>query len=399
MSTHNTLSVSILEKKPSYYLELLSILSLFSLTFWFYSHLQDHISFEAEPLLDAHQYLRSYFFFNNEFTTYQVDFPFHTRIAIPFLASIVPSDDVIFNFKLIHFILLFFSIIITQKCFQDYKVSFLYRIMYWLWLFFHWVGPLRYGMHEPIQVDSACFLFASTLLLVIKDKIKWLLLIIPISVLFKENLIPIAFILGCYYFIFNRRGKALYLLSTVVMSLAMLYLIQHFFPMSHENWRNHGLLTIIRILKMISLNPLIIIRWIAACFVGCSILLIQKEYKKSDLRLPEFWIFIGSLILGLIAGGDHSRILFSYSLFIWIYLAKSPITTNTIVAFLLSIPLINLFSTIPDVNETDYNSWFPAYTNWKTMTMLFSYVCGAYFLLKVTAKIEITLPKWLHSTL
>ena len=78
------------------------IATLAVLLYLVYHLFQSHISYELEPLLDGHHYLRAHLYFNGNINNYNVGFPFNTRIGVPFLASLVPTDDPIINFKVIH---------------------------------------------------------------------------------------------------------------------------------------------------------------------------------------------------------------------------------------------------------------------------------------------------------
>lgn len=379
----------LLNKEVFFRFEMLIVITIGLLTYLFIGHTQPFISIESEPLLDAHHYIRSYLYFNGDITNYTVGFPFNTRVAVPFLASLIPTDEVIFNFKFTHLIILIASILTISKIHHHLHLSFIARIVVWAFLLFHWLGPFRFSHHEPFQVDTSCYLFFSLFILtILREDYKWLLIIGPLSILFKEALPPFLLVGTVYYFINKDNKTGLWLLGSFLISMLFLYMIRCLFPPQTDHWQHHSVITVLRIGKMIVGNPIIIIRWVSA-FISCfGLLFLFSSKATSTINSIWFWLFTCAIGSGLYGGGDHSRIIFTglpFLIPLLINLEKDQ--RELITLALLSIPFFHIYTSIPNFTDTEYRNWFPEYANWKTITMLLSYTVGVYFFMKVVKKL------------
>ena len=370
--------------------EVLILLLFYALIFWVYQFTQHHISYEAEPLLDAHHYLRSYLFFKGDISHYQVGFPFNTRIAMPFFAAILPTDDVILNFTIIHFILIGTTVYVLHLIFKELKMSLPLRLLSMFFFFFFWLSPIRFIAHEPIQTDSACYLiFALFILFLLKDQFIAILVLSMVSVFFKEALLPLLFVTSIYYVFQKDAKKVVYLFTCFIIGLFTLYLLRYFFPPQQEHWQHHGIVTILRIIKIIALNPLIVVRWFSALVASFGVLLLFNNYSKQHLQQLSTWLLIVSLLLALFAGGDHTRIMITaFPFVVWFLHDLQLQKTRLFILFGLSIPCFHLFSILPNITEPSYNTWFMEYTDWNTITMVLSYAVGCYVFMKVMDKLE-----------
>lgn len=357
--------------------------------YFVYHQFQTHISYELEPLLDGHHYLRAYLYFNGAINNFNLGFPFHTRIGIPFLASLIPSNDPILNFKIIHILFIMSSCFVIAEIHKHLQSDTLLRLVFWLFLLFHWLGPIRFTIHEPLQTDSSSYLILSLfILLTLKKKYKWIILLAPVSILFKEVLPPFLFVSSIFYFIQRKKSIGSLFLVGFALSLLSLYTIRFLFPLQVDHWHYHGAITGIRILKMIGSNPLIIIKWFCAISATFGLLFIFTKDYKPLLKNESTWYLITSLLLGLVAGGDHSRILFSMLpiSILFIHDLRLP-SKQMLVLSGLSLPFFHLLSTIPNIDNPEYHNWFMEYADWSTITMVLSYIVGCYFFMKVVQKI------------
>lgn len=382
--------------------ELVMTLFVFVLAFVFFNFSQPHLSYETEPLLDAHQYAKGYLFFNHDLSHYSVKFPYNTRIGTPFLAALSPIDDLIFNFKLVNSALLLVAVFVLFKTMMKLQLHFFTRLAIWFFLLFHWLGPVRYLQHEPIQVDNSCYLiFGLFCWLLVSKKHRWMYVLGAVSVLFKESLLPFLAVTAAYFFCFNHKKESLHYLGSFVVGLATLYVTRYFFPPAMEHWQHHGAVTILRIFKMILLNPFIISRWFASILATFGFLLIFRTYSKKLFTPLSAWLLGTAILLGLIAGGDHSRLIFTGIPFLLLFFHDFPLTKKEVFFFtLFSLPFFHLFSPIPDITaSTVYESWHPEYASWQLLLLVFGYTGVCFFLWKVFSKMEFTLPKWLHKRL
>ncbi|HAI76906.1 MAG TPA: hypothetical protein DCM08_11735 [Microscillaceae bacterium] len=65
---------------------------------------QPALDYSLCPQCDGHQYLAAYRYFKGETNVYQVNFPFHSRVAVPWLAAQFSFGDAATHFKTIQLI-------------------------------------------------------------------------------------------------------------------------------------------------------------------------------------------------------------------------------------------------------------------------------------------------------
>ena len=164
------------------------ILLIASLTFLACYFIQPVASHHLEPRMDANEYEKIYFYFKNNLSIYQVKFPFHSRVLVPYLASLVPTNNVTASFQLVNLILGLSTIFLMLIAWEKLKINKFYQLIGFSWLIFHWSGLVRLNMFDPIAVDMAAYFFEALLLIIILY-IKWhhLLWIGPLATLAKEQ--------------------------------------------------------------------------------------------------------------------------------------------------------------------------------------------------------------------
>ena len=152
--------------------------------------------------------------------------------------------------------------------------------------------------------------------------------------------------------------------------------------------------SIIRVLyycKEVLKDPLDIFRWIVAIFTAygglwlLSLMDIRKHFKSSPEMNLILLLSIVSLLFGLIAGEDRTRIVFVGFPFIMtsiLYQIRNRGKGVFIVAFLLSIPLMRIASNIPALNDPNYKNWYPEYADIWVVCAWFCYMVFCYFILK-----------------
>jgi len=169
------------------------------LTFFIFQHIQPTISYEKFPLADGNQYSKIYYFFKKEANQQQVSFPFHSRIFVPFLASLFAGNKIIANFQAVNFIFTILSVLSIYLLWRKLKISKTLIAIGFFWLLFHWVGIIRLNQLDPITVDVPLYFFQTLLFLFIMER-KYLLIILlsPIATLQKESFIVLILILLLY---------------------------------------------------------------------------------------------------------------------------------------------------------------------------------------------------------
>ena len=78
--------------------------------FLFYFKVQPAVSYSFSPLFDGNEYRKIYDYFNGDTGIYQVSFPYHSRIMVPFLATWISFTDPTYNFLVINLVFLALSI-------------------------------------------------------------------------------------------------------------------------------------------------------------------------------------------------------------------------------------------------------------------------------------------------
>ncbi|MCS6833629.1 MAG: hypothetical protein NZ521_08640, partial [Flammeovirgaceae bacterium] len=170
------------------------LLSAFS--FAIYEQLQPMIDYELCKLCDAIKYKKIYENFING-TFKPVDYPFYTRLLTPFIASIFSKSNAISGFHYTNALFLILTNTTLYYTWKNYlKLGFVTCLIGLVWLNFHWTGIPRYYNLHVVNVDTGAFFFqALTILLLIKNKFKWFLLVVPLAVFQKESYMPIFLII------------------------------------------------------------------------------------------------------------------------------------------------------------------------------------------------------------
>ena len=68
-----------------------AILAISSL--WYFQHHQPSVDYSQCELCDGRQYLKAYQYFSGQSARYNVKFPFHSRVLVPWLTAQLSSND------------------------------------------------------------------------------------------------------------------------------------------------------------------------------------------------------------------------------------------------------------------------------------------------------------------
>ena len=117
-----------------------------------YYILQPYIDYSAGVLYDGKKYLKIASYFNTENTAYSIAFPFNSRIGVPFVASFFSNHLATFSILNTIFLIPFFGILFYFL--KEYaKGTFTHIAFVLLWLSLHYIGPIRYYIHDPVSID------------------------------------------------------------------------------------------------------------------------------------------------------------------------------------------------------------------------------------------------------
>ncbi|MFN4146185.1 MAG: hypothetical protein ACK4GN_10210 [Runella sp.] len=322
-----------------------------------------------DPRFDAHQYKAAYDFFAGHAATFQVGFPFNTRVLVPWLASRMPFDDIVENFLVLNGIFMVLTIGFLVRIWQRLGISWVIQFGALLWIFFHWKGLVRMYLPDPITADVAghflmtLWLFQLTSFLPKSGdsdslhlpktiNIFWLFFIAFLGVLQKESFIVLIFFYFVIKFNVDKKRQNWLNLSLFVLSLVLYFLLFKIFPPLSPDWRNNPLVSVFRGLNRYISQPQLFLRlpvsWLFA--YGFWIVALFEKNRWDYLRLMAF-VWLG---LSIVGGGDTVRIFYNGMPFVLTYLLtvlnhKSERETSFLL--IASIPLMRVSELEPDLGK------------------------------------------------
>ncbi|GAB5525755.1 MAG: hypothetical protein Roseis2KO_36270 [Roseivirga sp.] len=361
--------------------------------FFFYQQNQPALSYDFAPQFDGNDYRAIHDYFVGNIAEYEVSFPFHSRILVPWLAAQLNTGNIIHDFQWIN---LAFSLLSVFMLFQLWRMLGLELRWFFIgfgWLLLHWTGMIRLNAFDPITVDVPLFFFQALFIwLIFKRKFAWLLLLGPVATLQKESFVALLLILTAYGWYHNKREDDAYFdLKWIIGALALSILAkaavnQYFSPV--EAGRG-AVITLLYHAKEAILHPFELVRWLVAAFVAFGPLLMAGVFKAVkrpyyDNRRNLLILFSGLyLAFGILAGGDMTRIIYLGFPFIatWLMYEFRELQGKTLwLLVCLSLPLTFLIKTIPDpAFEWDrWQNWYPEFASMQTVGYF-----GIYFLISL----------------
>lgn len=262
-----------------------------------------------------------------------IEYPFNLRIGAPWLASLISRNSII-GFVWLNFISILFFILFwfqLSKRLQLRNVEFLVLV---LWFFLHPLG-FKFYAELPVLVDPLYYAFLGliTLLFISERRLKlWLVMVLALLV--KESFVFISLVIMSAEIVYalltrDKRAKVALLSAVAGVLVLVLYkfeknLIQrHLFSQS-QSWE----ITSFGLVKWWAIeaykDPRRVVVWIGSFFCATGVfsaLAFDKNILtclKDPLHVRQRWYFFlgsaGFVILGLLGGGDMSRIIFNGNL-------------------------------------------------------------------------------------
>ncbi|MCZ6520017.1 MAG: hypothetical protein O6848_00795 [Bacteroidetes bacterium] len=346
--------------------------------FFIYMDLQPTVDYQQAPLFDGNQYLKIYRHFKNPDSNYQVSYPYHSRLLVPWLASLLPFEKPIPAFHAINLVFSLLSITALFLLWRALKINKLLLFVGFFWLIFHWTGMIRLNLFDPVTVDVALYFFQTLLLVIIwYGRYEALLLLGPLATAQKESFIALLIMLTAISLYRKLRYKMdapelKWIAGALLLSLITKLLINQLFP-PLEVERNVFVVILFH-LKEVALDPVRLLRWAVGIFVafGGPLLLFFLNASKNkwqdwfELKLLLFSLLY--LFFGIGAGGDILRILFLGFPFIMTLILIRLNQVNgqlIIISMIVSIPLFKFRAVIPDpVREWKvFVEWYPEYAS------------------------------------
>ncbi len=353
-------------------LQILSVAGVTVILYIIFYHTQAPLTYSFSKLFDGNQYMKALRFFKGQSGDYDVSFPYHSRIMIPFLASLLPYDQ-INAFNYLNFLFILAGVLYMYIVWDTIGFPFWLSFAGILWLTVHWIGIIRYNLYDPVTVDVPLYFFQALFLVaVLKNKYWFMIMVAVISVLNKESIIAFLVVLTAYYFIQWIRktepaSKFLYFLVALLLTLTLKLLINHYFP-PLERGRG-SVITLLFFARETLRNPFRIIHWLAALSVAFGpwlALFIILKYKTKIFMAKEILpalLSLASLAISFRGGGDFTRLIFLGFPFImtWFFYSMKN-TKPALIYFTLFIgfPLTLFWKTIPN---PALKGWL-AFYNW-----------------------------------
>ncbi|NJN24737.1 MAG: hypothetical protein HC819_01455 [Cyclobacteriaceae bacterium] len=328
---------------------------------------------------DANHYEKIYSYFRNEEAAYQVRYMFHSRVLIPFLASLLPGRSSDQNFFTINTIMAIASFMGLWYLFRFFHIRPLHAMLAMVFFAFHYVGPFRQNAISPINVDMTVYFFEILfLMLFLKKKYLWLLLVTPVAIAGKELFLALIIVFFCialfWRIVFGHQRFALgWMVAILGVGLATQLLLNLSFP-SDDPAKNAMLIMAFHVKEML-LHPAYIMRWMLSLFAafGAFAFLLIKKPKEiwasiTPYELPVHLLSLSMLALSFLGGMDYTRLIFLGFPFIMlsVLLLVKPTTIQLLPAFALSVLMTRFWKTLPEVKGDIgiYSAWMPEYADY-----------------------------------
>ncbi|MBO3700024.1 hypothetical protein [Roseivirga sp. E12] len=371
-------------------------LGITAVAFFGYQHFQEPISYDFASEFDGNDYRNIYEYFTGMQSEFEVAFPFHQRILVPVLASLINSGDVLFDFQVVNLIFTLLSVWITFLLWRQLGFELKWFIAGFIWLLFHWTGLIRLNAFDPITVDVPLYFFQALFIwLLLKRKFIHLLWLAPIAAVQKESFIALLIVLMVYAWWHNLKTQEGFydlplIAASLVLSVVANSLVNGNLPPTEAG--KGALITLGYHAKEAILNPFELVRWLAAMAMafGPALFIAFGRYTRSfrydNTRNLLILFSLVYLAFGILAGGDMTRIIYLGFPFIatWIiYELREVRTKQLLIIGLFSLPLMMLFSNIPNpAFEWDaWQSWYPEFTESGIVLVVLSYVLVMAFIL------------------
>lgn len=379
-----------------YWLPVFLLLTL--VAFFVYRAIQAPLSYELAPAFDGNDYTLIYNYFTGESEHFEVPFPFHQRVFVPFIASLF-NQEIIQDFQWVNLVFSLLTVWMLFKLWRELGFELKWFWAGFVWLLFHWTGMIRLNAFDPITVDVPTYFFQAVFLWsVIKRKFVHLLWLVPLATSQKESFVALPIILLIYAWWHNRKTEEGFynvplIAVSAVLALATQWLINFYFPPIEAG--KGALITIGYHAKQALLNPFEIVRWLAAISMafGPAIWLAMNRYRRHhyyDNTRNLLVIFTGLYFaFGILAGGDMTRIIYLGFPFIatWVFyeLQQADFRKHWLL-LVFSLPIMMLHAIIPDpaFQWEIWQNWYPEFAQTEIVLIVLTFVMLTFLIINKT---------------
>ncbi len=366
---------------------------------------QTPLQYDACSQCDGKAYYKSYAYFSGQTPTYNVTFPFHSRVFVPWCLSFWSGEDLAEGFWYFNLLFTLLAVNALLYLWGVLGISVPLQFIGFSWLLFHWVGIVRYNQLDWITVDVPLYFFQTLLLIFILKK--WYALLLPLAVvatLQKESFIPLLGLFcvwQCYEYYQNKSAISLWAGLALVLAVFTKTWTDIYFP-AQEGTGKSSVITILFFVRETLKQPLDIVRLGVAFFTAyggwACLALVRFEprfFKESWMRLLLLYSAL-FLAFGLLAGRDMTRIVFLGFPFVMtlilLILSEEDSWLRYALAALFSVPVLRLLSEIPSSTGTGAQAWQNWYPEFAEMGMVSAW--GLYFWVAFWILSRASLSRW-----
>jgi hypothetical protein len=283
----------------------------------FYFLFTESVDFENCSLCDAKEYKKFYDYFETG-ESQQIKYPFYTRPVAPFLASIIPGNNVTNAFHVINLIFILLSVLTINKLWDIMDIKSWLKWIGFGWLLTHWTGLIRYNLFDNVTIDVPLyFVQPLALILYFQRKFKWFYLLTPLALLQKESFLAIGLVFLVIH-IWLEKGnwfvEGRHLLYSLLIGILIQQVVLSLLPEQLD--QRNSLMAILYHGKLAIDDPTRFIRWFAAFGSSFGVIPFIVAFKARSIKFQDqrlLTLFVLSTMycsFGLLAGEDMTRILF-----------------------------------------------------------------------------------------
>jgi hypothetical protein len=330
-------------------------------------------NFSVNDKADANEYLKIYEYFHDQTGWENVRFGIHNRMLVPYLAALIPGEDVQLHFFIVNTIFALLSLLAIFYLMNFLEIKPTYIFIALVFFSLHFVGPFRQNAIGPINVDIPVYLFEILpVLWFIRKKYLPLVLLAPVAVATKELFIAYYVILfivaaGSLLALKDKEYSLVWVAAALLLAILTKILLNHYFPSATPS-RNSLIVVAFHLREMLH-HPEHLWMWLLSIFAafGGFIFLIAKKHWKFEIRNRNHLIIhmltVASLALSIVGGMDYTRLVFIGFPYIIssVFLLSKPQVNEVWVAGIMSILLSRFWIVLPviSLDLSPYRWWMP----------------------------------------
>ncbi len=380
----------------------LNLLTLFLSVY--YQAQQPQMDYTACKQCDGKQYLHTYNYLRGETKEFQVKFPFHSRVFVPWAVSFWSREELSQGFWYFHLLFSLLTVNALVYLWTSMGIAWQLQAIGITWLLFHWVGIIRYNQYDWITVDVPLYFFQTLFLIFVVRA--WYFGLVPLAIVAtaqKESFIPILVLLvlwQVYNYLTHKSPISVWVVFALVAAVLSKELLTWFFPPLGSG-NPSSLITLLFFIRETLRQPLDLVRLFAAFFVGFGAWawLALKYLNSASLKQKNtILLLLYSLMFiafGVLAGRDMTRIVFLgypfiMTLILYLLHSQKATTQELLLAGGCSLPLLRLLSVI-NTEQDRVQDWLMEFAPMSLVSAWAVYAVVSFWIVQRGAEILKTL--------